>query len=229
MRSKLLTAALVAAGLLLTAQRASADLVLIGGENNPAPAVNNFGFASANSGGISGTPFLFFYPGQTNSAVAFLIVFNADGTISVYHDANVPVYDGTEDTLIGALNNSSSSVSSTHLTSSLTAFGFDGDGIDTYTHGSGTSNGSDTSDGGYGGPISFFTNIAANQMSGDVNFLGGLAPGASTYFSLEENLNGGTIIVGSAAPEPATVVLVVTGLGMCAGYRAVRRRKVAVA
>jgi hypothetical protein len=221
MKSKFLTAALVAAGLLLTTSRASANLILIGGEINPAP-VNAFGpTAAQNTGGAN----LVFENGpKGQSAVAFLIVFNADGTSSVYQDKSVPVYDGVEDTLIGALNNSSSSVANTHLTSTMLAFAFDGDGIDTYL--SGVGNKTDTT--GYGGPIGFFTGVAANLMSGNVNFVGGLASGASTYFSLEEDLSSGTLIVGSA-PEPASIVMYGTALVLCAGYRKLRRRKLAVA
>jgi hypothetical protein len=130
-------------------------------------------------------------------------------------------YDGSDDTLIGIINNSSSSLSSIKLSSSTDIFGFDGDGIDTYGV---TGNSKDSS--GYGGPDSFFTGINAFATSGTVDFVTSLAAGGgNTYFSLEEALVPSEVIVTPptpGVPEPSTIVLLGTGLaGLCG---AVKRR-----
>jgi hypothetical protein len=50
---------------------------------------------------------------------------------------------------------------------------------------------------GYEGPTSWFTGISSTSQSGVVNFSPALAPGASTYFALEEKLTGKAIVVGN--------------------------------
>jgi hypothetical protein len=142
----------------------------------------------------------------------------ANGSLTSAKGASVnPTYDGSDDVLVGIINNSSTAVSSINLSAvnNIDIFGFDGDGIDTY---GAPGNTIDTS--GYGGPDSYFTHISSNFSSGTVNFVTPLAAnGGFTYFSLEEAVSADQIVT---APEPSTILMLGTGAAGLVG--SLRRR-----
>jgi hypothetical protein len=78
------------------------------------------------------------------------------------------------------------------FTSGISGFGANGDAVT-----------------GYEGPTSWFSGIATTSSSGVVNFSGGLAPGGSTYFSLESPPTGKSITVGN----PSTLTTALSGGG----------------
>lgn len=153
-----------------------------------------------------------------SSECSVVITKSATGTFSLASTGIGP-YDGSDDTLIGVINNSATALTSFALSGS-NVFGFDGDGPNTYT---GTSYGST----GYEGPNTSFTITDVND--GVVNFLNGgvAANGGTAWFALEENLAGavGTpppITVGGGVPEPTTWAMMLLGMG-AVGY-AMRKR-----
>jgi hypothetical protein len=130
-------------------------------------------------------------------------------------------YDGSDDTLVGVVNNIPSctpggssltvtcgiAIYSLDLTSTSSICGFDGDGIDTY---GAPSNGMDST--GYGGPNVYFTPTppatSINPNACRVNFIKPIQPGGGTgYFSLENALtnatNPCTALLNNSVPKPA--------------------------
>ena len=144
------------------------------------------------------------------------ITFAATGGISTSAGPETN-YDGSEDSLIGVINNTNHAITSFSLTGSF-IFGFDNDGIDTYISGNPLAGNTDNT--GYGGPLGFFTITDLNN--GVVNFAnGGIPAGETSYFSLEGPVNL-DLVVGGGVPEPGTLALLGTGL-FTLGFA--RRRK----
>jgi hypothetical protein len=135
-------------------------------------------------------PFTQCPPVGADTSCAILIVVTDSG-ISVYTDPSQGPYDQIEDTLIGVQNNSAhTTLNSLPLSSPNPIFGFDGDGIcgiDSTTNMpfNPAPPGCPFGPTGYEGPGVSFASINSATTSGALNFAGGLAPGASTYFSLE--------------------------------------------
>ena len=143
-------------------------------------------------------------------------------------------YDGSDDNLVGIVNNSGSTITQLSFIGSGQGgglFAFDSDGLQSYVPGAGGA-----PDGtGYGGKVSstansdpagandFFTNIHTTAVfhdSGTVVFANGIPNGGSAYFSLESppSIN----ITPTPTPEPASLALLGAGL---AGLGLARRRR----
>ena len=170
--------------------------------------------------------------GQSTNGPAITITLTDSGpTLTTNSDQT---YDGNDDVEIALINSSSTTQSFITLSGTGNGgglFAFDGDGIgngnyiDANTGLPTPGNPADTT--GYAGPGITFSNISPDETFGQVNF--NLAPGASTYFSLESspssiNNGGGPVIGGgggTAVPEPASLAVIGSGL---LGLLAYRRR-----
>jgi hypothetical protein len=146
-----------------------------------APAVTS----SASAATVPSAPFTY-CPAVGADTSCALVIYVTDSGVGVTGNPTQGPFDGVEDTLIGVVNQSSHSVSSLPLLAKTTAFGFDGDGLCNI---GGAPLGCPFGPTGYEGPGTSFSAISADLHGGTVNFAGGLAPGASTYFSLEESLS----------------------------------------
>lgn len=166
---------------------------------------------SASASGATTPPFTECPAVGDDTSCGILIVISNNGA-QILTDPSQGPYEGDEDTLIGVLNNTTgTTITSVPVSGTTNVFGFDGDGVCANPNPTSglpgadcTGNTADTT--GYGGPDSFFTNINGAQTSGTVNFIHPLTPGQSTFFSLEEAINGSNIniVSGTAVPVSAT-------------------------
>jgi uncharacterized repeat protein (TIGR01451 family) len=149
--------------------------------------------------------------GRANEGCTVLITLYADGTITTTTPNPAFSYEnGDDDNMIGVVNNTGRAIPSIQLSSATAPiFGFDGDGLCGgppgwifSALGPQPNCASPADPHRYGqGPITF---TVTNPFSGFVNFgSGGLAPGNSTFFSLE----GGNIAAGLQVKIPDPVLL----------------------
>jgi hypothetical protein len=121
-----------------------------------------------------------------------LVTIAPNGSVSITSPAGSGnPYDGNDDTIVGVVNESPATVASITLTSPKDVFAFDGDGICQFAFAADdycTSLPAAAT--GYEGPDTTFSAVTADQKQGEVDFTGGLAPGASSYFGLENDLAG---------------------------------------
>jgi hypothetical protein len=201
--------------------------VLFAGVASGAIALSGSAFASCGTSPIS-SPSV----GLNPCGPEYLIVYATNGAVSTElnpaYSSNPGPYDGSDDTYIGVVNDSSKPISSIFLKSSsgLDIGGFEGDGIDVSPNptsglpGLGIPNNPKDST-GYGGPDAFFTNNMGISLT--VNFITPIAAsGGTDIFSLEEKVDVSTVI--PTVPEPSTwgmMLLGFAGLGY-AGYRRAR-------
>ena len=160
-----------------------------------------------------------------NAGCNVLITFNANGSITTTHPNTAASYDdGADDNQVGVVNLTSAPINSVFLQSLVSQiFGFDGDGLcdPTWTVVGGGNIPCGTTTSGYGHQGVTFSGIAANQMSGTVNFAGGIGSNSANWFSLEGPVDLNLQI---NTPEPATLVLLGTGLFGLVGV--LRRKRV---
>jgi len=159
----------------------AASTLAVGGGLAAGPA------ALADAAAAPATPFTECPAIGASPSCEILLVVNANGTVTVQGDASVGTFDGSDDTLVGIINNSATAVKAVTVSgpgSDLS--GFDGDGICSGNYGSWNgSAGCPYGRTGYEGPGTSFVTDPSLPDSAEVDFTGGLAPGGKAYFSLE--------------------------------------------
>ncbi len=138
----------------------------------------------------------------SDTGCEFLITLNPGGTGAITKDSTQGPFGGSDDVLVGVLNNSGTTVGSLFINGgSLDIFDFDSNGLCTASPKPG---GCPFGTSGYEGPNTSFSGRNSTHSSGFVNFTGGLAPGGTAYFNLEDDPTGSTV---STVPEPSTLIL----------------------
>jgi hypothetical protein len=182
--------------------------------------------------GSGSNPFLH-SPDNAATGCNVVITIAVGGGITTVVTDSTP-YEESEDILVGVLNNNTTALSTLNLSGSG-IFGFDGDGICTFTFvGSSYCTASQTSGtdpGDYQGPTSTFSNFSSGN-SGTVNFSPAIpANGGSSYFSLEgiptSSLGASTgptpTPAPTATPAPSSMLLTITALAGLGFYFLSRR------
>ncbi len=152
---------------------------------------------------------------NTSSDCGFILTIGVGGTITGSAVAGANPYDGSDDTLVGVINNSGAvyngSIALSGSGNGGGIFAFDGDGICAYVSAAYCA----TAPTGYEGPNNTFSGINGAQTSGLVVF-SNLGIGKTSFFSLESSPSsisaGGGIGVGGQVPEPSSLILMATGL-----------------
>ena len=179
--------------------------------------------------------------GADSTGCSILISLTSPTAGTVTTTATGP-YDGSEDVTVGVTNNSSGPISSLTLVANNGAFGFEQDGIETFTAANGVTIGTGGAT-GYEGPTSSFDlagvdgggcsgsapNVSCPSGNGTlvVNFSTAIAAGGNAYFSLEgsPSVGSGITVGGSATPEPGTLGALGAGLLGLLGMVRYRRAK----
>lgn len=125
-----------------------------------------------------------------DTGCGILITVNPNETGSIANDPAQHPFDGSDDTLIGIQNNSAATIQNVRLASRAAIFNLDNDGLCSRQY-KGTPQGCPFGPTGYEGPGTRLT--AIDYYHGTVSFTGGLAPGASAYFSLEAAISAAAI------------------------------------
>jgi len=131
------------------------------------------------------------------------LVVNSDNTVTVLEDPLVPPYDGSEDTLVGIVNNSPAPVPAVTVFGPGTNLGgLDSDGLCSFGV-----TGCPFGPTGYEGPGTSIKASTGVPDIAEIDFSGqGLAPGATAYFSLEGALTSAKI-TSRPGPMPTGLTL----------------------
>jgi hypothetical protein len=156
-----------------------------------------------------------------------LLTIGPTGVVTATDPSGISTYDGSDDALVGILNNTSQTLNH-FLIHGSSAFGgsfggMDGDGICQTSRFSGANCTGVPQNTTFDYAPTGITLTAISTTDGFVDIAGGLAPGQGLYFSLEAPASLTNISIGgNPIPEPAS--LAVLGMGLV-GLGSVRRRR----